>query len=195
MKIGAEDRKKLIAASTLGVFALGFMIYNFAGSSGPENTVAPSAPVTFRQSTPSPVATHSGKASLDPTLHPEGMLLSEALLYSGKGRNIFSLNSAPVQKIEIPKPIAPVRTTPQPVQTVVNTGPPLPPPIDLKFFGTATREGGSRQAFFLKGDDVFIASEGDIVSRRYKVGPIASNSVEVTDLTNNNRQRLPLATQ
>ena len=93
--------------------------------------------------------------------------------------------------ISIPKPIAPIRTAPI-AQMPVNTGPPPLPPIELAFFGTATRQNGSKQAFFLKGDDVFIASEGDIVSRRYKVGVIASNSVEVTDLTNNNRQRLPL---
>lgn len=192
MKVGTEDRKKLILASTLGVAALGFLIYNFAGSGGAVNTVPVQQPVTIRPSTPSPVATKVSRSALDPTLHPEGMELTEQLLYTGSGRNIFALNSAPAQKaISIPKPIAPVRTA-SAVQPVTNPGPPPLPPIELSFFGTATRQNGSKQAFFLKGEDVFIASEGDIVSRRYKVGVIASNSVEVTDLTNNNRQRLPL---
>ena len=48
-------------------------------------------------------------------------------------------------------------------------GPPPPPPIDLKFFGTATAADGRRRAFLLHGEDVFLASDGDIVQRRYKV--------------------------
>jgi hypothetical protein len=49
-----------------------------------------------------------------------------------------------------------------------------------------------RQAFLLQGDDVFLASAGDIVARRYKIVSIAANSIQVEDLTNNNTQTLPL---
>ncbi len=97
-------------------------------------------------------------------------------------------------KAVIPKVIASPRNQ-QAYQPPVNQGPPPLPPIDLRFFGTATKGDGSRQAFFLKGDDVFLASAGDVVSRRYKVGAIGATSVEVTDLTNNNTQRLPLTSQ
>src|ERR1700759_2698176 len=44
-------------------------------------------------------------AQLDPTLRMDAMLVTESLVYSGNGRNIFSPSSVPV---EIPKPIAPV---------------------------------------------------------------------------------------
>ncbi|GAA3760121.1 hypothetical protein [Terriglobus aquaticus] len=193
MKIGTEDRKKLILAGTLGVLALGTMIYELAGSSSDTPSPAP-APVTVaRPATPSPVAAHVSSAALDPTLHPEGMQAAEALLYTGSGRNIFLAGSqAAVKTVSIPKPIAPVRIAP--VQSIP-TGPPPPPPIDLRFFGTEQRRGGKRQAFFLKGDDVFLATEGDIVGRRYRVGPITGNSAQVTDLTNNNTQTLPLVQQ
>jgi hypothetical protein len=193
MKIGTEDRKKLILAGSLGVLALGTMIYEFAGSS---SDTAPSAlaPATVaRPAAPSPVTAHVTKAEHDPTLHPEGMQAAEALLYTGSGRNIFLAGSeAVVKPVSIPKPIAPVRTAP--VQPVYQ-GPPPPPPIDLRFFGTEQRRGGKREAFFLKGDDVFLAAEGDIVGRRYKVGTISQSSVQVTDLTNNNTQNLPLVQQ
>ena len=105
-------------------------------------------------------------ASLDPTLHPESMAAAESLKYTGNGRNIFSLNSAPVA---IPEPIKSVRAT---EVAQAPTGPPAPPPppaIDLKFFGFSSRQSGIRRAFLLKGDDVFIASEGDVVDHRYKV--------------------------
>ena len=48
------------------------------------------------------------------------------------------------------------------------------------------------QAFLLKGEDVFLASDGDIVQRRYKIVTVSANAVLVEDLANNNRQSLPL---
>lgn len=192
MKIGTEDRKKLILAGSLGVLALGTMIYEFAGSSD----TTPSAPVpaaAVRRSTPSPVSAHIANAALDPTLHPEGMEAAEAILYTGSGRNIFLVGSEPPARVVIEKPIVSPRTNVS--QPIMNPGPPPLPPIDLRFFGTEQRQGGKRQAFFLKGDDVFLASEGDIVGRRYRVGAVSASSAQVTDLTNNNTQTLPLVPQ
>jgi hypothetical protein len=110
-------------------------------------------------------------------------------VYSGTGRNIFSAASAPV---DIPKPIAPAR--PKAIAPVYTppSGPPPPPPIDLKFFGTETSSTGQRKAFLLHGEDVFLAADGDIVQRRYKIITVSANSVLVEDMANNNRQSLPL---
>ncbi len=60
-------------------------------------------------------------AQLDPTLRMEAMLVTESVVYSGSGRNIFSASSAPV---ELPKPIASVRTG----KAGGPVGPPPPPP-------------------------------------------------------------------
>ena len=199
MNTGTQDRKKLAIAGSLGLVALSAVIYTFAGggSDAPAPAPAPVPAVASARATPTPngaVAAKISRSTMDPTLHPEGMELTESLVYTGSGRNIFSANSAPaVQAISIPKAIGPAR--PPQSMTPVYTRPPPPPPIDLRFFGTATRPNGSRQAFFVRGDDVFYASEGDVVSRRYKIGPVLASSVEVTDLTNNNTQRLPLLQQ
>jgi hypothetical protein len=129
-------------------------------------------------------------AQLDPTLRMEAMLVTESLVYSGSGRNIFSASSVPM---DIPKPIVSPRPKPgPPPPPPPPPGPPPPPPIDLKFFGTATAPDGARRAFLLHGEDVFLASGGDIVQRRYKVISIGANSIVVEDLGNNNRQTLPL---
>jgi hypothetical protein len=110
---------------------------------------------------------------------------AESLGYSGKGRNIFSMESAPVV---IPKPITPVRVADQGPPP-----PPPPPPIDLKFFGYEAQTGSiNRKAFLLHGDDVFIASIGDVVDHRYKIVGIAPLSIQVEDLPYNNTQTLPL---
>jgi hypothetical protein len=46
--------------------------------------------------------------------------------------------------------------------------------------------------FLAHAEDVFIAKEGDIVNRRYKVMKISPNSVDILDVLSNNRQTIPL---
>ena len=84
---------------------------------------------------------------------------------------------------------------PKEIQPVINTGPPPPPPpppIPLKFYGFTGNKSGPKQVFLSKGDDIFIAKEGQIIDRRYKIIKIGPNSVEVEDVLTNNRQTLPL---
>ncbi len=133
----------------------------------------------------------TSSASLDPTLNQSAMLRTEHLVYAGSGRNIFSALYTP--PIKIPAATHPARPGPPVyVPPPQPTGPPPPPPINLKFFGTATRADGSRQAFLLQGDDVFLASQGDIVARKYRIVSISANSLQVEDLANNNTQTLPV---
>jgi hypothetical protein len=44
----------------------------------------------------------------------------------------------------------------------------------------------------LQNGDIFVAKEGEIVNRRYKVVRINPTSIEVEDMLNNNRQSIPL---
>ena len=200
LKVGTEDKTKVYVASALGavmlILLVRFLWQNFGPSPTPAATPAPvattsqpppaSQSVAANPATPHQATRLTGLAALDPTLHPELMKQAESLEYSGRGRNIFSLFSAPA---EIPKPVASVRQAP------VNTGPPPPPPpppITLGFYGYAAEKGGQKQVFLLKGDDIFIASEGDVVDRRYRVGKIGVASVQVEDIPYHNTQTLPL---
>lgn len=218
MKIGTNNRKQTIMAAVLGVLALGAFTYIyeevFAGSSPAPATAAPTLPATSssKPSADIPVATSSNKpatgtaaksvgttsAALDSTLHMEAMLVTESVVYSGSGRNIFSANSAP--PVVIQKPIATARVVapPPPVPCPPNCPPPPPPPppppIDLKLFGVETSANGTRQAFLLHGDNVFLASAGDIVMRSYRVVSIEPKSVRIEDMQNKNTQTLPLLT-
>ncbi len=194
IKLGTEDRKKTAIAAALGLAALLYAAYTLFG--GP-STPAPPSPQPV-SSLPSPGATRTTAASsttarastLDPSLHPELMAENEAFVYKGTGRNIFSLNAAPVVNVaKIEKLKGSIRPS-QPVYTPP-LGPPPPPAIDLKFFGYSAQRD-VRKAFLLHGDDVFIASEGDVVSHRYRVVKIAANSVMVEDLPYHNTQSLPL---
>jgi hypothetical protein len=193
MKIGTEDKKKLTILAVAGTVALGcaFYIYNqlaVPDVPAPAAPVAAAAPVAPRSRSQA-ASSQAPLTQLDPTLKMGPMLVTEALVYSGGGRNIFSATSVPVA---IPTAIAPARPKVVAPVYVAPTGPPPPPPIDLKFFGTATSKNGARQAFLLHGEDVFVASAGDVVQRRYKIVTVNANSIVVEDLTNNNRQTLPL---
>ena len=92
-----------------------------------------------------------------------------------------------------PLPVSPVEPLPPGPQPTPVYTPPPPPPIDLKFYGFAGPKGGSKRIFLLKGEDIFLAKEGDIVDRRYKIMHISPNSVEVQDVLTNNTQTLPLS--
>lgn len=199
LRIGAEDKKKVILAGVLGVGVIAALVYVlmsiFGGGSTlepppqtaavqPAHTGTASAPATGDHAA---VRIPGIGASLDPTLHPEWMAQAESLEYSGHGRNIFSQFSAPpaIEQVKVP-----IRPSKQAVE--VPPGPPPPPPIDLKFFGYEARKDGTRRAFLLHGDDVFIASVGDVVDHRYRVLSIAPFSVQIEDLPYQNSQPVPL---
>jgi hypothetical protein len=120
------------------------------------------------------------------------MLRTESLVYSGTGRNIFSATyTAP---IELPKNVPSARPSAV-APPVVPTGPPPPPPpppINLKYFGTAVRANGLRQAFLLQGEDVYLAAVGDIVARKYRIVNISPTNIQVEDLVYNDTQSIPL---
>jgi hypothetical protein len=217
MKTGAENRKKTITAGALGAVALVclFIMYNslFGGTSAaPPPTVAPINPPAHTTAAPAPATTQapanaahtsmpgvdavklaSTSASLDPTLDETAMHRTENLVYSGTGRNIFSLIYTPPpppmpKNVPSPRP-KPITLPPAPV------GPPPPPPINLKFFGTAKRANGPVQAFLLQGDNVYLASAGEIVAHKYRIISINLNSIQVEDLQYNNIQMLQLQMQ
>jgi len=104
---------------------------------------------------------------LDPTLDLNLLSRSEEIKYAGNGRNIFVAGSVAV--IERPKGMGRIRRW-WPTAGIRQPPPvPPPPPINLKFFGFANRPGETKKVFLSQGEDVFIAAEGDIVDRRYRV--------------------------
>jgi hypothetical protein len=202
MKTGLDNKRNVVILSILAVILIGTAVYFFKYMFGGSSTPAPTA---VSEPATRPTATENAESQagvrsenghdakklpplekLDPTLHPELMAGAEALEYSGAGRNIFSLVSAP---IAIPKPLGPVRTVAS--APAPPPGPPPPPAIDLKFFGYEANNG-AKKAFLLHGEDVFIATEGDVVDHHFKVVKITPVSIQVTDLLYNNTQTLPL---
>jgi len=193
VQIGAENRKKVIWASVLGGLAVLVLGYQLLSSMNAPVTAAPPTSTTAG-SKPRPRLGRNGKERpasderLDPTLDLRRLAETEQTKYTGTGRNIFV-----AQAEEIPKPIAQAQIEQTgPVGPPAPPPPPPPPPITLKFFGFANKPGEPKKIFLSQDGDVFIAVEGDIVNRRYKIIHISPTSVEVEDVLYNNRQSIPL---
>lgn len=118
------------------------------------------------------------------------------------GRSLFQFGQAPVQQAATvgkePAPIHPAFTAlgpPAPAKPAPPAAPPPPPPIPLKFYGWVNPEKttGPKRAFFLDGDDIVVASEGELIKKRYKIVRIGLNSAVVEDTQfKDNQQTLPL---
>jgi hypothetical protein len=194
VKLGTENRKEVIALAIVGSLAILTLAYEFWPSS---TASAPPVAQTASSSSGHPVTrrTKSGKVvaviepRLDPTLELNLLKQSEEISYAGNGRNIFVAGS--VATIERPKATGVTDLHPQ--QALFQHPPAqAPPPILLKFFGFTNEPGAAKKVFLSQGEDVFIAGEGEIVDRRYRVLRISPSAVEMEDVLNNNRQSIPL---
>lgn len=198
MQLGLENKKKATLAAVLGVIAVlafgYFVMPFFNGSSAPSSNAQAAAPVLAPR-VQARGLTKSGKKprteSLDPALRLDLLAASEKTLYEGNGRNIFVSQA---EEVVIPKPGAAPNTDQQGVQnTYTLPSPPQAPPIPLKFYGFASSPGEPKKIFLKSGEDVFVAGEGEIVDRRYKVIRISPNSVEMQDVVNSGPpQNIPL---
>jgi hypothetical protein len=198
VKIGAENRNKLVTAIVLmglAVVLVARMLFSAGPAPVPASAVTASTAATPSSARLRPVPggrtgasrrkLSAAPHSIDPTLRYDWLNASENTKYEGNGRNIF-LAQAEIPQSQGSGTTDTAKTPPPP------PSPPPPPPINLKFYGFASRPGEPKKIFLSQGEDVFIAGEGEIVDRRYKVLHISPMSVEIEDVLNNNRQSIPL---
>jgi len=187
VKIGAENKKKVITMAVLLAIALPLTLYSFRGmvggsSAGPRPSSRGAAPQPGKTGLSGPIQ----DPSQDPRLRTDILEASRKIKYE-PGRDIFHMKALPT-----PTPIAAVRVaTPTPPQGPTPTPP--PPPIPLKYYGFASKPGEPRKVFLAdqSGERVFVAGQGDIVDRRYRLIQIQPSSVIMEDVLTNNRQPIP----
>jgi hypothetical protein len=140
---------------------------------------------------------HADPATVDPTLRMDLLAHLQAVTLQGGDRNLFQFGSAPLPKTPEPKVVVLAKPAPMPPPAPPGP-PPLPPkpvapPCPLKFYGySSDRASGPRRAFFLDGDEIIVAVEGQTMKSRYKVVRIGINSVVVQDVQFQSEQTLPL---
>ncbi len=188
MQLGLENKKQATWAAVLGVLAILAVSYEFipmfTTSSEPASSAQAAGPPAMRI-TPRPGVKPGKKPrveNLDPTLRLDLLASSEQTVYEGNGRNIFVSHA---EDVVIQKPLASGSTDAQsnPAQYVPPPAP-APTPIPLKFYGFANKPGEPRKVFLSQGEELWVAGEGEIVNRRYKVIHINATSVEMQDVVN-----------
>jgi hypothetical protein len=136
---------------------------------------------------------------VDPTLHLELLARLQGTAPDESGRNLFQFSAAPpppevktAAKLNMPEPV--VMPQPKPAEPAAPAAPPPPPPIPLKYYGMSkARANGKRAAFFLDGENILIATEGEVLQKRYRVVRISDTSVVLEDTQVKREQSLPLA--
>jgi hypothetical protein len=191
VQLGLENKKKTIWAAVLGGLAVLIFAYEFipmfmGSNSDPSGNAEAAAPAAVRVTARSNNGKPSKKVkpeNLDPTLRLDLLAASEQTKYEGSGRNIFVSQS---EDVVIPTPKGNGLAPGAQAAITTYTPPPVPPPqpIPLKFFGFASQPGEPKKIFLEQGEDVWVAAEGEIVDRRYKVVRISTNSVEIQDVLN-----------
>jgi len=192
IQLGTENKRQVYLVVVLFAFILGYggwQAYKAIASPSAPTHPVPTATTSQTSAQGGPEAEKLTNAGIDPTLHFGKLTESEDVHYAGTGRNIFSADSIPMA---IEAPVKSARATGPVVNTPAVYVPPRPPAIDLKYFGFTQGTNRSLRAFFTHGGDIFMARTGEIVDHRYKVGAINANNVQITDMSYNNTQIIPL---
>lgn len=144
------------------------------------------------------------RANIDPTLRLDLLEKVQNVKIGEVNRSLFEALAAP------PVDLAKLTEPPKIIPKFDYFGPPPPPkppavavadepkapPVPLKFYGfiNPVRTVGAKRAFFLDGDNIIVANEGQLIKNRYKIVRIGINSADVEDtqFKKNNRQTLPL---
>ncbi|MBI4902774.1 MAG: hypothetical protein HY820_04015 [Acidobacteria bacterium] len=139
---------------------------------------------------------------VDPTLRLEVLAKLQKVTLEGGMRSLFEMSTAPpkptgpeVSKIIPGKKGAAAKEVAElkPAETKAEPSTPKAPPIPLKFYGfTTPRAGGAKRAFFLEGEEIYVAAEGETIKKRYKVVRVGVNSVVMEDTQFSQQQTLPL---
>ena len=160
----------------------------------------------FRPSLKPKKGEEASRADIDPTLRLDLLEKLKKVGMEGGKRSLFEASQAPVQMAKVgkepPKVIPGKIFGPQPLAPEVKPPEPVAPPVPLKFYGFVNQRvnqhvnqkgAGAKRAFFLDGDDIIVATEGQLIKNRYKIVRIGVNSAVVEDTQfKNNQQTLPL---
>lgn len=141
-------------------------------------------------------------SDIDPTLHLNLLAKLKKVTAEAGTRSLFDIAAAPPAELKVKEPdkIELARKLVGPMQPgkgadAAAASDPKAPPIPLKFYGFVNPpKAGIKRAFFLDGEEIIIAGEGDLVKKRYKIVRIGVNSavVQDTQFKSNNEQTLPL---
>jgi hypothetical protein len=186
--MGTHNRKRVVVLSVVGLVAANLLYIDMS------STCAPSSPTyivrnTQALATPVDALEKRGGSKLRIDL----LATLQAVEVAGHRRDLFQFAAVVVKEIvkqRRPEPQIVPYTTKQPSPTPEMQ---QPTPIPFRFYGyTSMLKQRRNRAFFLEGEAIYIAAEGDIINGRYKVISVGLNSAVVEDTSTRSQQALPL---
>ncbi len=133
---------------------------------------------------------------IDPTLRLDLLERLGSVKMAGAGRSLFTMGTQPITPAEAAKIKAPTiipTTKPNPAAAVAQ-GPPPVAPIALKFYGyiRPATPGAPRRGFFLDGDVILVATEGEILKQHYRIISLKENRATFEDTATKTQQDVAL---
>lgn len=207
---------KFLVGGILVLAALLFW-YNSRGddeqTSAPANAVRPVAPTATAMPKSHIAATRRRTASadrgtlrlrpvdptrgdVDPTLRLDLLERLQSVDEVPVGRSLFDIGPSPAQTAAMAAQMhGPTIVPKQPAMPVtpIATGP-APLNIPLKFYGYVT-PGDKRETsrgFFMDGDNVLVATEGEVLKQAYRVLELSAKSARLEDVQSKRQQTLPV---
>lgn len=118
----------------------------------------------------------------DPQLRLD--LLQKAASEISVARNIFEYRVRAEPATSAPSPSG---------TSAAVAAPPSAPPAPLRYYGFAQDSlSGEKRVFLTDGEEIYIASEGEMIAHRYRVKHVAAASVELEDVAGGHRWSIPL---
>ena len=113
----------------------------------------------------------------DADLRLQGLEASSNDASGDPGRNIFEYGHRPAPE----GPVAKVKED--------DTPPPPPPPKPpVRFYGFAEGSAsGGRRVFLTDGEAVFVAKQGDVILRKYRLARVGNDSIDIEEISGPNR--------
>lgn len=137
------------------------------------------------------------RGDIDPTLRLDLLSRLSTVKFEPARRSVFEIGAiapppaaAALAAIKNRPIINPTPTTPPPIT------PPGPPPVNipLKYYGfmKPMELGQANRGLFLDGDNVLVASEGQVLKQRYLVVELGPNTAKMEDVQMKQGQTLPV---
>jgi hypothetical protein len=140
------------------------------------------------------------RGDVDPTLRLDMLERLRNVPAASAGRSLFEIGPAAVipsaaEIAKLDQQMHPKTGPPQPPPTemgAASTGPPVN--IPLKFYGFAKPAGQTQhnRGLFMNGDNVVVASEGDLIDHKYLVVELTPVSAKMEDVELKQAQTLPV---
>jgi hypothetical protein len=173
-------KARQIQIAALSILLLLFVYVMYRNIAPPSQT--PLVPIEDESFTPLNVE--------NPALRLDLLDQLKKLQYQGTHRNIFTATAPPPEITPAQKAAAAAAAKPP-----EPTGPPPVPPLTVPatFFGYVTdAHTGTRRAFFVEGDDVYVVAVGDVLLGRFRLLQIGNSTAELEETASGRRTTLTM---